>query len=97
MRQGVEQGENQRAGYTFMGNPFKIFFDFFGSENPWFDQLEQINSMDAEIASLSQKARAEDVEVAVDCSLFEFYNGALKEVHYCINKLMGGSDETEEE
>lgn len=80
-----------------MGNPFKIFFDFFGSENPWFDQLEQINPMDAEIAALSQKARADDVEVAVDCSLFEFYNGALKEVHYCINKLFAGSDETEEE
>lgn len=41
-----------------MGNPFKIFFDFFGSENPWFDQIEQVNTMDAEIAALSEKARA---------------------------------------
>lgn len=37
------------------------------------------------------------MEVAVGCSLFEFYNGALKEVSYKINKLLGGSTETEEE
>lgn len=80
LNNGVVAGANQRAGFTFLGNPFKIFFDFFGSENPWFDQIEQVNPMDAEIAAAAQKARAADVEVAVECSLFEFYNGALKEV-----------------
>jgi hypothetical protein len=30
----------------------------------------------------------------VQCSLFEFYNGALKEISYQIEELYAGSDET---
>lgn len=79
-----------------MGNPFRIFSDFFGSENPWFDQIEQKNSMDAVIAEAESKAKADDIEVTVECSLYEFYNGALKEVFYNQVQLYEGSDETEE-
>jgi len=79
-----------------MGNPFKIFCDFFGSENPWFDQLEQANPMKAVIADAEKKAQAEDIEVTVECSLYEFYNGALKEVIYYPVQVFEGSDETEE-
>jgi hypothetical protein len=39
LKNGIVDGDNQRPGFTFLGNPFKIFFDFFGSDNPWFDQL----------------------------------------------------------
>ena len=94
LKNGVNVGENQRSGYVYIGNPFKIFFDFFGSENPWFDQIEQTNPMAAMIHEAEQKARAEDVEVAVDCTLYEFYNGALKTVTYQVRQLFKGSDET---
>jgi DnaJ-class molecular chaperone len=30
----TEEGE-EFAGYSFSGNAFTIFKDFFGSENPW--------------------------------------------------------------
>ena len=36
----------------------------------------------AEIEKLAQEAKAEDVKVTVECSLFEFYNGAVKEVTF---------------
>ena len=80
--ESLKNGTETRPGYTFMGNPFKIFCDFFGSENPWFDQIEQANPMTAVIAEVERNARAADVEVTVECSLYEFYNGALKEVFY---------------
>ncbi len=35
-----------------------------------------------EIVKLGAQAKAQDVEVTVECSLFEFYNGALKDVSY---------------
>jgi hypothetical protein len=35
-----------------------------------------------EIAKIGLKNKAQDVEVTVQCSLFEFYNGAIKEVTY---------------
>jgi len=38
--------------------------------------------MAKEIHQLEEKARAEDVKVTVNCTLYEFYNGALKKVDY---------------
>jgi hypothetical protein len=35
-----------------------------------------------EIVKLGAQAKAEDVEVTVECSLYEFYNGALKDVPF---------------
>lgn len=58
LSKGVESGEHIRAGYTFMGNPFKIFFDFFGSENPWCEQIEQINPISAVINAAQESARS---------------------------------------
>lgn len=52
--------------------------------------------MDAEIAAVEKKARAADIEVTVECSLYEFYNGALKEIFYNVTEGAEGSDETEE-
>ena len=94
--ESLHNGTETRPGYIFMGNPFKIFCDFFGSENPWFDQIEQANPMNEVIAKAEREARAEDIEVTVDCSLYEFYNGALKEVFYNCVQVYEGCDETEE-
>lgn len=88
-------GTEKRPAYTWMGQHFKIFQEFFGSENPWFDQLVQVSPIDAEIAAEEKKARAADIEVTVECSLFEFYNGALKEVFYQVQEVYdhGENDE----
>lgn len=94
--ESLKVGTDSRPGYTFMGNPFRIFCDFFGSENPWFDQLEQANAMTSVIAAAEKQARAADILVTVDCSLYEFYNGALKEVFYNQVECFDGSDETDE-
>lgn len=87
LKNGVSVGPDQRTGYVYVGNPYKIFFDFFGSENPWFDQLEQVNPLASQISAAEQKAKAEDVEVTCECSLYELYNGALKTVTYQVREL----------
>lgn len=50
--------------------------------------------MTSVIAQLEKTARAEDIEVIVECSLFEFFNGALKEIFYTKQEVFAGSDET---
>ena len=35
-----------------------------------------------QVTTLGTEAKPQDVEVFVECSLFEFYNGALKEVTF---------------
>lgn len=32
---GFAHGEEEFGGYTYSGNAFTIFKNFFGSENPW--------------------------------------------------------------
>jgi len=44
--------------------------------------MEPKSLLMAEIEKLAQEAKAEDVKVTVECSLFEFYNGAVKEVTF---------------
>jgi DnaJ family protein B protein 13 len=69
-------------GYAFSGNAFKIFKNFFGSDNPWSQQLAPQSQLMDEVVKLGVEAKAQDVEVTVECSLFEFYNGAIKDVAY---------------
>lgn len=52
--------------------------------------------MTAVIAEAENNARAADIEVTVECTLFEFYNGALKEITYNQVQSYEGSDETED-
>jgi len=44
--------------------------------------MEPKSLLMTEIEKLAQEAKAEDVKVTVECSLFEFYNGAVKEVTF---------------
>ena len=36
--------------------------------------------------------RAEDVESELECELYEFYNGAIKEVNYFKKKMLSTTD-----
>lgn len=94
--EGLKNGVAGKPGYVWTGNPFRIFKEFFGSENPWFDQIVQESPMAAEIAEVEQQARAKDIHVIVECSLFEFFNGALKEVFYIETETYEGSSESTE-
>jgi len=59
--EGLKNGINGQPGYVWTGNPFRIFREFFGSENPWFDEIEQVNPMAAEIAEVERQNRAKDI------------------------------------
>jgi DnaJ-class molecular chaperone len=47
----TEEGE-EFVGYAFSGNAFTIFKDFFGSENPWSQQLAPQSQLMNEIVKL---------------------------------------------
>ncbi len=82
LRNGFKSDTQEFGGHSFTGNAFTIFKDFFGSENPWSQQLAPRSVLLDEIAKIGLKNKAQDVKVTVQCSLFEFYNGAIKEVTY---------------
>lgn len=96
MREGVTEGENSYEGYCFSGNAYATFLAFFGSYNPHFDELSQTVAVDAEVAALEKKGRAEDIYLKVACSLFEFYCGALKKVEYERKRHLEGADPEDE-
>jgi len=89
--QGVREGQLQHSGYSFDGNSYKIFSDFFGSSNPWCesDDLEAKQQFD----QANKEHQDKDCLVVLECTLHEFYNGALKQASYDRKeKLAGGND-----
>jgi DnaJ-class molecular chaperone len=49
--------------------------------------------MAKEIQHLQDKAQAHDVKVTVNCTLYEFYNGAMKQIDYDRVKYIDGTAE----
>ena len=39
---GIKKGTDKFGGYIYSGNPYKIFGEFFGSENPFVDDPKPI-------------------------------------------------------
>lgn len=78
------------GSYRYAGNADEIFESFFGSLNPWtdkdeFDGSNQYGSMfgDAFGGQNQPKTPApKDIEVVLECTLHEFYNGCMKSVEY---------------
>ena len=46
---------------------------------------------------VEQEARAEDILVTVECELFEFYNGAVKEINYTRRKMLAATEAFQKE
>ena len=46
---GIESGESAVAGYSFNGDAYGVFKEFFGSENPYFEFIEQPNAFSKQI------------------------------------------------
>lgn len=40
LRNGIMEGEDEIGGYTYNGDAYMIFKEFFGSDNPYFETIE---------------------------------------------------------
>ena len=96
MKEGVSVGENRFDGFCYHGDSYATFLSFFGSHNPYFHELSQHKKIAAEVRELEKKARAEDICIQLECTLEEFYNGALKIVQY-MRRVNNEGAEAEEE
>lgn len=70
------------GGYTFQGDCFKIFEQFFGNANPFTEKEETVTQQ------YKDPDTPEDVVVELNCSIYEFYNGSLKTFTYFRDELM---------
>ena len=89
---GVMRGTDKFGGYIYSGNPYKVFEAFFGSENPFVEDPKPVEGELTELAKVEKEARAEDIVVTVECELFEFYNGAVKEINYQRKKMLAATE-----
>ena len=64
-------------GYGYKGNAFKIFESFFGYTSPHCESFSVL-----EPYKVPNEAQADDLNVTLQCTLFEMYNGATKELKY---------------
>ena len=92
---GIEKGPDKFPGYIYHGDPYKVFTDFFGSNNPYVEEPLPIAGQLTELEQIAKDKRAEDIVVTLECELFEFYNGAIKEVSYARTKLMVSTEAKE--
>ena len=93
LKNGVHKGQDKFQGYCNTGDHFKVFEAFFGSNNPYIAPCVR-NSTDepTEFDRIAEERKAEDIVVVLECELFEFYNGAVKEVEYPRRKLLSTTE-----
>ena len=92
LKNGVPKGQDKFAGYTNQGLHYKIFEDFFGSQNPYIEEPRPAAGDQTELDKIDQKYREQDIVVTLECELFEFYNGAIKEVNYARKEMLSVTD-----
>ena len=80
LKNGVPKGQDKFAGYTNQGDHYKVFESFFGCANPFIQSPTSDAAYQAELARINTENREEDIVVTLECELYEFYNGAIKEV-----------------
>ena len=81
LKHGVMKGTDRFSGYVNQGQHFKIFEKFFGTSNPYIENPKAGPAGGTELEQINQANREADIDVTLDCELFEFYNGAVKEVN----------------
>lgn len=95
LKNGIMKGTDKFAGYTSTGNHFEVFRKFFGSSNPFVEDIKRVPGDEpTELEKIGKDHRAEDIEVTLECELFEFYNGAIKEVEFVRKSLLSTTDGT---
>lgn len=80
LKNGVPKGQDKFNGYTNQGDHYKIFERFFGCANPFIESPTMDAAHQAELQRVNEEYREEDIVVTLECELYEFYNGAIKEV-----------------
>ena len=88
LKNGVPKGQDKFFGYVNMGNHYKIFEKFFGTTNPFIEQSQVAAAQQAQLEAINTKNREEDIVVTLECELYEFYNGAVKEVNYARKQML---------
>lgn len=92
LRSGVAKGPDACEGYSFSGQPYKVFERVFSSANPFVCDLNEEDRAPTELQKIDAAHRKKDVEVTVMCTLHEFYCGVFKEVHYKSLKANASAD-----
>ena len=92
LKSGVPKGQDKFAGYVNMGNHFKVFERFFGTTNPLIEESVAAASHEAELERINTKNREEDIVVTLECELYEFYNGSVKEVNYARQQMLSSTN-----
>ena len=82
LKHGVPKGVDKFIGYVNQGNHYQVFQSFFGSSNPFIEEQTSGAALQAELSKIDKENREEDIVVTLECELFEFYNGSVKEVSY---------------
>ena len=97
MRFGIQDKDgNLKGGYKYGGNAHEIFNKFMGTINP-FALLKDYDRMDDEWGTMFSSAYGgqnykerdplPNVEVEMECTLEELYNGCVKKLKYHKNVL----------
>mmetsp|Transcript_16469 Transcript_16469/g.29704 ORF Transcript_16469/g.29704 Transcript_16469/m.29704 type:complete len:215 (-) Transcript_16469:393-1037(-) len=91
LKEGIPDGRGGFfGGYSYAGNADQIFEQFFGTTNPFFDTFEELGAFRTDtmfgaalrgIKAAPAEAPA-NLEVEVECTLGELYNGCTKTVAY---------------
>ena len=96
LRNGI-LGKNgkKKDGYRFLGNGHEIFEKFMGTSNPFTlireneKKSKETIVIDAANANLEKTEKKEkDINIDLECTLEELYNGCVKNVKYTKKKNM---------
>ena len=87
LKNGTTRKKNGKVvgSYTFSGNALEIFQGFFGNANPFTDKVDtgkkQVAKKDDE------DDQPKDIEIVLGCTIYEFYNGSIKQIKFARQKL----------
>ena len=88
LKHGVPKGVDKFAGYINQGIHYKVFENFFGSTNPFIEQPQADPTNLSELEKINAAHRQQDIVVTLECELYEFYNGAVKDVTYARKQML---------
>lgn len=84
LKNGTTRKKTGKAmgGYCFQGNSLEIFERFFGNANPFTDNIKEAAEPEEPAQAEEDPEAPQDIELVLDCTIFEFYNGSIKTVQF---------------
>jgi len=80
LKSGMMEMQGEFRGYQYVGDPFTLFQDFFGSTSPFAEVADATEESMGLAARGFQKKTEEPLEMDLVCSLEDLYDGASKKV-----------------